>query len=881
MLGTFEALLDCVRKCLLIPNRVLLDEINLASPETLECIAGLLQSPTASIILSEQGSLEPVPRHPEFRLFGCMNPATDVGKRDLPSHIRAKFTELAVPSPDEDQDALLSLINYYIGHLTMTDKSAVFDVAQYYTSVKALAEAGKLADMSNRKPHYSMRTLSRALTFAADTIQSFGLRRSLYEGFTMTFTMVLDRESTDIVFDVARRTILSSVKNVTHFLSQQPTAPTNSSEKPLVQIGHFWLSTGPNELDNMADYILTPSVQKKLTDLSRIITTRRYPILIEGPTSSGKTSAISYLARRTGHSFVRINNHEHTDIQEYLGSYVSDPQTGRLVFRDGLLVTALRQGHWVVLDELNLAPTDVLEALNRLLDDNRELVIPETLEVVKPHPNFVLFATQNPSGIYGGRKVLSRALRNRFLEVHFDDMPSSELEDILCEKSRIPPSYSRRMVGVFDELRKRRQLGRIFEGKQGFATLRDLFRWAGREAHSYDELAENGYMLLAERARHPEDKQVVKEVIEKVLNVSISEDKLYTADVEGLSASSQSTIVWTKAMTRLYVLISRALQCNEPVLLVGETGSGKTSVCQVYAELKHKELRTVNCHQNTEASDIIGGLRPARHDTSREDEAISTAVAALERFGITANPNDREALRSLISAQLASDIIDSDRIVLSHAQDVLAASTAILGWQDGPLVSSMRLGDVFLLDEISLADDSVLERLNSVLEPSRTLILAEKGGEKVEDFEIVASKEFKFVATMNPGGDFGKKELSPALRNRFTEIWVPSIMQRSDLEQIVAKSWKCEDLSPLTAPILDFTDWISQELKDRAILTPRDILVCPFLTKTHSPILIRINVELGDILQHYVWHIGIVSKFTICEGQMVLPLLSSFLRLTW
>ena len=28
---------------------------------------------------------------------------------------------------------------------------------------------------------------------------------------------------------------------------------------------------------------------------------------------------------------------------------------------------------------------------------------------------------------------------------------------------------------------------------------------------------------------------------------------------------------------------------------------------------------------------------------------------------------------------------------------------------------------------------------------------------------------------MNPGGDFGKRELSPALRNRFTEIWVEPI----------------------------------------------------------------------------------------------------------
>jgi midasin len=28
---------------------------------------------------------------------------------------------------------------------------------------------------------------------------------------------------------------------------------------------------------------------------------------------------------------------------------------------------------------------------------------------------------------------------------------------------------------------------------------------------------------------------------------------------------------------------------------------------------------------------------------------------------------------------------------------------------------------------------------------------------------------------MNPSGDYGKKELSPALRNRFTEIWVEPI----------------------------------------------------------------------------------------------------------
>jgi midasin len=81
---------------------------------------------------------------------------------------------------------------------------------------------------------------------------------------------------------------------------------------------------------------------------------------------------IEYLAKISGNNFVRINNHEHTDLQEYLGSYASD-EDGRLSFQEGILVQALRHGYWIVFDELNLASTDVLEALNRLLDEHREL----------------------------------------------------------------------------------------------------------------------------------------------------------------------------------------------------------------------------------------------------------------------------------------------------------------------------------------------------------------------------------------------------------------------------------------------------------------------------------------------------------------------------
>ena len=53
----------------------------------------------------------------------------------------------------------------------------------------------------------------------------------------------------------------------------------------------------------------------------------------------------------------------------------------------------MQNGDWVILDELNLCGSEILESLNRLLDDNAELYIPETNEIIKPKPGFALFAT--------------------------------------------------------------------------------------------------------------------------------------------------------------------------------------------------------------------------------------------------------------------------------------------------------------------------------------------------------------------------------------------------------------------------------------------------------------------------------------------------------
>ena len=78
------------------------------------------------------------------------------------------------------------------------------------------------------------------------------------------------------------------------------------------------------------------------------------------------------------------------------------------------------------------------------------------------------------------------------------------------------------------------------------------------------------------------------------------------------------------------------------------------------------------------------------------------------------------------------------------------------------MLTAMKEGGCLLVDEISLADDAVLERLNSVLEPERKLVISERSRceEEGEVFTIVAGNGFQFLATMNPGGDYGKKEVS-------------------------------------------------------------------------------------------------------------------------
>jgi MoxR-like ATPase len=193
------------------------------------------------------------------------------------------------------------------------------------------------------------------------------------------------------------------------------------------------------------------------------------PVALEGETAASKTSAVLYLAHLLGQPVVRLNLNGHTDASELVGRYVPadsnemldwsalTPDTPWLTqaskkilsgaalagrppsavermavigrenipvtgwrFQEGYLPQAMRHGWWILLDEMNLAETQVLERLNCALENPPGLVLTEGSGTVfgggrgvPVHSAFRMLATMNPAE-YAGRAVMSQAFADRW-----------------------------------------------------------------------------------------------------------------------------------------------------------------------------------------------------------------------------------------------------------------------------------------------------------------------------------------------------------------------------------------------------------------------------------------------------------------------------------
>ena len=127
------------------------------------CLEGLLDSPIASIALTERGDWTPIQRHPNFRLFAAMNPPTDFGKKALLPAMRNRFSELHVAEMTDPRDLSL-IVGQHLQELPQA-KCPTKEVVDFYLECRKLA-GETLVDGQGRAPRFSLRTLSRSLSFA-------------------------------------------------------------------------------------------------------------------------------------------------------------------------------------------------------------------------------------------------------------------------------------------------------------------------------------------------------------------------------------------------------------------------------------------------------------------------------------------------------------------------------------------------------------------------------------------------------------------------------------------------------------------------------------------------------------------------------------------
>ena len=95
----------------------------------------------------------------------------------------------------------------------------------------------------------------------------------------------------------------------------------------------------------------------------------------------------------------------------------------------------------------------------------------------------------------------------------------------------------------------------------------------------------------------------------------VSDHSFYFGRSEAVSRELESSqpdqsFVYTSTTLRLMEQVCVALQRKEAILLVGETGTGKTSAVQELAKLQGKQLHVFNMNQNTDSADLLGGFKP-------------------------------------------------------------------------------------------------------------------------------------------------------------------------------------------------------------------------------------------------------------------------------
>src|SRR5690606_8333994 len=140
---------------------------------------------------------------------------------------------------------------------------------------------------------------------------------------------------------------------------------------------------------------------------------QQIPVLLYGPPGTGKTAMVEAAFP----DLLTVAGNGDTIVDDFLGTWVPLPDSAGYEFVHGPLVTAMRQGRPLLVDDATLVPPRVLSVLYPAMDGRRVVHIPaHRNEKVEAVEGFYVIAEHNP-GVHDA--VLTEALASRFA-VHIE-----------------------------------------------------------------------------------------------------------------------------------------------------------------------------------------------------------------------------------------------------------------------------------------------------------------------------------------------------------------------------------------------------------------------------------------------------------------------------
>lgn len=196
-------------------------------------------------------------------------------------------------------------------------------------------------------------------------------------------------------------------------------------------------------------------IQKEVEIFEHVFN-NKIPLLLKGPTGTGKSRFVEFMAYKLDKKLITISCHEETSATDLIGRYII--KGAETIWIDGPLTKAIKEGAIIYLDEIAEARPDVIVAIHSLTDHRRELFIDKLGETVKAQVDFMLVASFNP-GYQRGFKELKPSTRQRFAAISFS-YPEPKIEtEILVKETGVEEAIAQKLVNIGNKIRNLTELG--------------------------------------------------------------------------------------------------------------------------------------------------------------------------------------------------------------------------------------------------------------------------------------------------------------------------------------------------------------------------------------------------------------------------------------